>query len=133
MTRPEGLNFKDFARRIRSFLIVMDSFEEILSKALLREYGAVDYHFIDEVCLNVKNRALVGQLNQYYQADIRRCGEVIRAVVEQRYQHEAPLIRKLLSGYIMSELSFHEASNECLRLKNTMIALKKTVNKVITI
>ena len=75
----------------------------------------------------------MSSMKQYYEADLRRCGEVIRAVVEQRYPNEAPLIRKLLSGYIMSELSFQEASDECLRLKNTMIALKKTVNKVITI
>lgn len=133
LTRPSEPNFEDFARRIRSFLIVLDSFEEILSKALLREYGEIDYFFIDEVCLNIKNRAIMSSLGKYYQADIKRCGEIVREEVERRYSHEAPLIRKLLSGYIMSELSFYEARNECFRMKNTMIALKKTVNKVITI
>ena len=132
LAHSTALGFDGFAKRVRSFLIVLESFEEILSKALEREYGEVDYYFIDQICLSVKDRAIVGPLKHAYNTDPQRCWQIVKRELETHYGTDMPLLRKMMHGYFVEVLynkSIDEKEN--LRLRLTMKTLKERVNRLI--
>ena len=131
LSHSTGLHFDGFTKRVSSFLSVMDSFEEILSKALQREYGEIDYGFIDSFCLTVKDRAIVGPLVRFYDVEPEKCRQIIRDEVEKRYTSETALIRKLLTGYFTLELERKKSDAQNIQLQMILKAVKGTVNRLI--
>ena len=132
LSHSTSFNFDGFAKRVRSFLIVLEVFEEILTDALQREYGEVDYYFVDLICLNVKDRALVGPLKYAYNAEPVKCWEIVRQELETRYGSDISLLRKMVHGYFVEVLynkSIDEKENTRLRL--TMKKIKEEVNRLI--
>ena len=132
LSHSTALNFDGFTKRVHSFLIVFESFEEILSKALEREYGKVDEYFIDLICMNVKDRALVGAMKNAYNADPERCWEIVRAELKAHYGKDMPMLHRMMHGYFVEVLhnkSIDEKAN--LRLRLTMKKIKEEVNRLI--
>ena len=133
LTRPKAATFEHFAKHVRSFLAVEESFERSLSKGLKREYGEVDQYFIDVVCLSIKKRASLSALGHFYERDPYKCWEVVRAEVEARYGsgRKASVMRKLLTGYFMSELACQATESDAAEYKKLLKAVKTTINQVI--
>lgn len=127
----KALDFDSFARLVRSFLRVMEHFDQIISSALLREYGEVDRYFVDNTCLTVKNRALVRPMAEFYDADPEKCWDVIRAEIERRGEFDQALMRKMTAGYFLSTLSYLDAERENFELQTMLKDVRALVNKTI--
>ena len=132
ITHSTLFNFEGFAKRVRSFLRITDSLDEILPKALEREYGEVDYYFVDLICLNIKDRAIVRALRHGYNAEPIKSWEVVRRELKAHYGSDMPILRKMMHGYFVEVLynkSIDEKEN--LRLRLTMKKIKEEVNRLI--
>ena len=124
-------SFDGFAKRIRSFLIMMERIDEVLSKAMMREYGEVDWYFIDTVCLRIKDRALISTVHLNYEVDAQRSWQLIREAIEERYGTKTSMFRRMMYGYFGEFFTAHKQLQEYLVLREKMKALKEVVNKVI--
>ena len=105
ITHSTMTNFDGFAKRVRSFLIILDVIDEILPPALEREYGEVDEYFIDLLSLHVKNRAVVRALRSGYRISPTECWRVVRRELKARYGSDVPILRKMLNGYFLEVLN----------------------------
>ena len=123
---PEG-----FAKRIRSFLIILEHFNEILTRALKKQYGEVDYYFIDLVCLNIKNRAFTRALRYGYGVDPVASWEILRRELEARYGKNMPLLRKMVHGYFIESIANQIATEENANLRGMLKYLKEEANRVV--
>ena len=132
ITRADkALDFIWFRRLVKSFLRVMEHFDDIMSAAMMREYGQVDRYFIDNACLMVKNRALVRPMADFYDADPEKCWDVIRAELDRRGELAPALMRKLTAGYFLSTLSYLDAERENFDLQTMLKDVRKLINDTI--
>ena len=125
-------NADGFAKRVRSFLIILEWFQEILTRALQKQYGEVDYYFIDLICLNIKNRAFTRALRYGYGVDPTASWEILRRELEARYGKNTSLLRKMVHGYFIESIANRSANEENERLKLTMQQIKGEINRLIT-
>ncbi|MBQ9479859.1 MAG: hypothetical protein IJU71_09935, partial [Selenomonadaceae bacterium] len=119
---------------VESFLIMLESFEEILSEAFARVYGEPDHYFIDMLCLSIKNRAIVGPMKNAYNTSPVMCWRIINEQLEARYGagNDTALLRKMISGYLIEAVTKSSDADENLRLRATMKHIKNEVNRLIT-
>ena len=132
ITHSTLFNVEGFAKRVRSFLIIIDSIDEVLPKALEREYGEVDYYLVDLICLNIKDRAIVRALRHVYNSDPSQSWSIIRAELKAHYGKDMPMLHRMMYGYFVEVL--HNKSigeKENLRLRLTMQKIKEEVNRLI--
>ena len=121
-----------FTRRMKSFLIMLDNFDEILTRALEAEYGEVDHYFIDELCLKIKNRAIVQPMRHAYYHNPEQCDEIIRRELEERYgANVSPLLRTMMHSYLVEVFSNRLADDENNKCKLALQYIKSEVNRVI--
>ena len=132
ITHSTLFNFEGFAKRVRSFLRIIDGIDEVLPPALEREYGEVDWCFIDLICLQIKNRAIVRALRHAYNTEPDKCWEIVRAELKAHYGADNPILRKMVHGYFL-EVSHNKSidEKENTRLRMTMKKLKEEVNRMI--
>ena len=121
-----------FAKRMESFLILLDNFDEILTRALQAEYGEVDHFFIDEICLQIKNRAIVLPMRHAYNADPAKCNDIIRTALDKRYgKNASPLLRTMMNAYFVEVFSNKIKSDENNKCKMILQYINNEINRVI--
>lgn len=127
--RDGCVDFGVFARCVSSFLTLVDSLEEVVSKACLKEYGEIDHYLVDTVCMNITSIAIFREAQKVCDINPMKCWEQAKMVVEQRYTGDTTLIRKLLIGFFMQKLSYRAAEEENAQLKMTLKNIKDTINQ----
>ena len=127
--RDGCVDFGIFARCVSSFLTLVDSLEEVVSKACLKEYGEIDHYLVDTVCVNITSIAIFREAQKVYGIDPMKCWEQAKEVVEQRYKGDTTLLRKMVVGFFMQKLAYRTAEEENEQLKMTLKTLKDTINQ----
>ena len=132
MSHLNEMTIDEFVKRIRSFLRITVALNDIISAAFEREHRKADVFLIDNICALFAQDFYPYHLMRFYKSDPVACNIILDAEIKKMYGNAPALLRVMTTEYFMAELSRLTERYEKLQLRNTMKALKESINKVIT-